>query len=344
MRKVCSAVFFVPLLAGCNPEFSNRFSAVDSVRVLGVQSTPAQAAPKSKVGYRILVATPEGTATNPRVDWSYCNQPKPVTEVDDVSQVCLGNGTAVVAIGSGAQVTGTIPEHACQEFGPDLPIGEPHARPTDADSTGGYYQPVIVDVSADAEQIPALGETRISCSLANSSLAQAQDYANRSRDNQNPTLTDVVVSSRAGVSLTPEGADMPLSVSAGEALTLSASWPSCPDMPVCGDGICSPLEAVQDCPADCTTPHGCPGPEPYAYLDPVQHEVVSRHEAMRVSWFASAGSFSSDHTGQPESDYMITSSDDTWTAPTTSGPVFLWVVLRDDRGGVDWKSFQVQVQ
>ena len=25
-----------------------------------------------------------------------------------------------------------------------------------------------------------------------------------------------------------------------------------------------------------------------------------------------------------------------WTAPTTPGPVYLWTVLRDDRGGVDF--------
>ncbi|HTA89837.1 MAG TPA: hypothetical protein VK745_09690 [Polyangiaceae bacterium] len=344
MRKVCLMVVSWALLVGCNPEFSSRFSDVDVVRVLGVQSSPAEGAPNTKIAYQILVATPTGTLLSPNVDWSYCNQPKPVSEGDDIAQACLGTGSAVMAIGRGAQVTGTIPQHACQQFGPDLPLGEPHARPTDADSTGGYYQPVIIQLDADSQAIPALAETRITCGLANSSIQQTQDYANRSHPNENPQLSDVVVLSRDNVSLTAEGSDSPLAVGSGEVVTLRASWPSCPDTPMCGDGICSPLETVQNCPADCTMPQGCRGPEPYAYLDPLQQAIVDRHEAMRVSWFASAGDFTDDHTGRLESEYMTTTSDDTWTAPTTLGPAFLWVVLRDDRGGVDWKSFQVQVQ
>jgi len=60
---------------------------------------------------------------------------------------------------------------------------------------------------------------------------------------------------------------------------------------------------------------------------------------MRVSWFATGGSFDVDHTGRLESEFAQTTSDDTWTAPKDPGPVFMWVVLRDDRGGVDWQEF-----
>jgi hypothetical protein len=64
---------------------------------------------------------------------------------------------------------------------------------------------------------------------------------------------------------------------------------------------------------------------------------------MRVSWFATAGSFSDDRTGREEHD-LATFSDVQWTAPSTPGVVHLWVVLRDARGGVDWSSFDVTVQ
>jgi hypothetical protein len=65
---------------------------------------------------------------------------------------------------------------------------------------------------------------------------------------------------------------------------------------------------------------------------------------MRVSWFATLGAFRDDHTGRPEEEFALTSSDNAWTAPAAAGPVFMWVVLRDARGGVDWQSLRLQVE
>jgi hypothetical protein len=336
----------VALLTGCNPEFSNRSSRIDTPRVLGGQSIPAEVAPKGAVGYRILAVTSAGTQQNPRVDWAYCTQPKSVSESDDFSAACLGTGEQIQRIGSGSQVSAKIPANACAQFGPDIPAtkpGQPQARPADADSTGGYFQPVMLTLRAEPD-VQAFAETRLDCGLANSSIAQAQDFSNRSKPNENPELSDVVAVSLGSVSLSAEDAETPLEVSAGTAVLLRASWPECPAAASCGDGICSPSETVQNCPADCTDPHGCGGAEPYAYLDPVSHELVDRHEAMRVSWFASDGEYTDDHTGRLEDEYTFLASDNTWTAPTTPGPVFLWVVLRDSRGGTNWKSFRLNVQ
>ena len=33
-----------------------------------------------------------------------------------------------------------------------------------------------------------------------------------------------------------------------------------------------------------------------------------------------------------------------WTPPTQKGPAHVWVVLHDDRGGVGWAGYSVQVQ
>ncbi|HEY4157581.1 MAG TPA: hypothetical protein VGM29_05770, partial [Polyangiaceae bacterium] len=126
--------------------------------------------------------------------------------------------------------------------------------------------------------------------------------------------------------------------------TLRASWPACPVTSSCGDGICGPHEDIQGCPADCSTPHGCQGAEPYAYLDPLSHQIVDRHETIRVSWFSTAGDFADDHTGRTEQEFALTTSDDSWTAPSAQGSVFMWVVLRDARGGIDWKSFRLEVK
>jgi len=72
--------------------------------------------------------------------------------------------------------------------------------------------------------------------------------------------------------------------------------------------------------------------EAYVTFDPASQLVVNRREAMRVSWFASAGTFENDRTGRDEADLALT-TDNTWTAPSAPGTVHLWRVLRDSRGG-----------
>ena len=72
--------------------------------------------------------------------------------------------------------------------------------------------------------------------------------------------------------------------------------------------------------------------------------MVTRHETMRVSWSATAGTFGEDHTGRTESQFAKTSTDNTWTAPDVAGRVVLWVVLRDDRGGTDFRSYELLVK
>ncbi len=347
MKHGTHFVLLLPLLGACNPVFDDRFSDVDSLRVLAVQSSPAEAPPKASVSYQTLIVNGEGTVQDPQIDWSFCTQAKPVNELNDVATACFGTGDDVDPFATGSTASGKIPSIACRQFGSDIPVtapGEPSARPTDADSTGGYYQPVILSIHGSGPAISSLAETRITCALANSTGAQDEEYAARTKTNENPQLSSVVVHSMGDAPLTDVSDPAPLVVPHDAEITLRAAWPSCPEMPVCGDGMCTSGETVTTCPDDCTKPVGCAGPEEYAYLDPAQGVLVDRHEAMRVSWFSNAGIFTDDHTGQVEEDYTTTTSDDTWTAPSTPGPVFVWVVLRDDRGGVDFHSYQLQVQ
>jgi hypothetical protein len=358
LRIIAGSALFAPCLLACAPEFSERSSAVTAPRVLGIRSNPAEVLPGGAVSYQLLVGGVQGTVASPHADWSYCTQPKATNELNDVAPQCFGQGDFVVPFGSGATPTGILPVNACAQFGPDVPqpssgsgsdssgnsITQTQGRPTDADSTGGYYQPVILDVQTAGTRIPTLAETRITCGLAGSTGEQFEEYNERTKINENPQLSSVLVSSQGDSELTPEDAPKPLAVSASTLLTLRANWPGCPSVPSCGDGMCSPGEAIQDCPDDCTNPVGCGGSESFAYLDPETHVLVDRHESMRVSWFASGGSFYTDHTGRAQEEFTQTSSDNTWTAPEGPGPVFIWVVLRDDRGGVDWQSFKVNVQ
>lgn len=83
--------------------------------------------------------------------------------------------------------------------------------------------------------------------------------------------------------------------------------------------------------------------ETYPYFDPVARAIVDRREAIRVSWYANAGAFGSERTGRASDDRTLDSSN-TWRAPSSAGDVTLWVVVRDDRGGVDFRALTLKVQ
>jgi hypothetical protein len=83
--------------------------------------------------------------------------------------------------------------------------------------------------------------------------------------------------------------------------------------------------------------------ETYAYYDPTALSIVDRHEAVRVAWFATAGSFAETRTGRSEEESANTDSENIWTAPAAPGNATIWVVVRDDRGGVSWSELGVTI-
>jgi hypothetical protein len=93
-------------------------------------------------------------------------------------------------------------------------------------------------------------------------------------------------------------------------------------------------------------------PEDVAESRPIPQSEAgsgSRLERLTLSWFASAGRMEKDRTvfidgvSSPGE-----STRNTWTAPEMGvwppGPVFFYVVIRDDRGGVGWISHRVQLE
>jgi hypothetical protein len=64
---------------------------------------------------------------------------------------------------------------------------------------------------------------------------------------------------------------------------------------------------------------------------------------MRVSFFASAGSFRDDRVGRAEDEPEV-AVENAWTAPAATGVAHLWFVLRDARGGVTFRGAAVQVE
>ena len=277
------------LLVACQSALDQRLAIVREPRVLAIVSTPAEAKPGAAVAYALVAAGPDGPLGDAPA-WSLCLAPKPPTEDDAVSASCTSDPSALVALGTAASVATAIPATSCMLFGPDVPPGG--FRPRDPDPTGGFYQPVRADVpGADL----AFGFSRITCNLADAPPDVAHDYQTMYVANQNPTLA----------------VDAPSDVAAGDAVTLTASWP-----------------------ADSA--------ELYLYYDQTSQTLVTRRESMRVSWFATAGALPVDATAVDEND-PTTSVQTTWTAPSAPGVAWLWFVLRDARGGIATAQVAVTV-
>jgi len=63
---------------------------------------------------------------------------------------------------------------------------------------------------------------------------------------------------------------------------------------------------------------------------------------LHLSWFVTGGTFEHDRTGVAAGD-SSTSTSNRWTAPLQPGTIYLWLVLRDSRGGVATKSYAIVV-
>ena len=179
----------------------------------------------------------------------------------------------------------------------------------------------------------SLLQLRLRCRLAGATQQQASEYRTRYKPNVAPAV--------AG--LTADGAEAAaVSVKAGTELALRVAWAVCPVEAVCGDGLCSLDESIDNCAGDCTDSAGCSGAETYLRFDPITLELAESREAIGVAWFATDGTYTQARTGRA-ADELVATSDNAWTAPDAAGPVTLWVVLRDDRGAAGWRRVDVEV-
>ncbi|MEJ7602884.1 MAG: hypothetical protein WKG01_33660 [Kofleriaceae bacterium] len=82
--------------------------------------------------------------------------------------------------------------------------------------------------------------------------------------------------------------------------------------------------------------------ESYLYYDALTQTLVTRREAMRLSWFATGGSIAVDASAVAEAE-LATTVRATWHTPA-AGTAWLWFVLRDSRGGVATQTLQITVR
>jgi hypothetical protein len=200
------------LLVGCTPKMEISASLILDERIVGVRGEPAEAGPSDTVAYTSLVVSPSGTVDEEGLLWRLCKLRKPVAENTPVSQDCLTQDLPQSA--QGAQVSIPMPGTACVNFGPLAPPSSSGPlRPTDPDTTGGYYQPIRLDLGAQQ----AIFRERVHCDLAGASLLLSQEFRASYTLNQNPAL----------VSLSAFIGDQPVSpdaLPAGQHVRLVAEW------------------------------------------------------------------------------------------------------------------------
>lgn len=303
------------IVTGCKPDLGAPISLVTGPRVLAIRGTPPEAAESASVLYDALTVDVGGTFAAPAINWAQCLVPNPPANGNDVSNGCLQIPDDA---GPAPTFTATLPANDCTLFGPETPPpkkGQPPTRPADADTTGGYYQPIRAIWTSDSGDQLSFALERILCPLANAPTDDAGKYATDYVPNNNPQLADLV--------LDPAGAATPLftagqtatpppgTVAAGQTVTLQADW--------------SPASA-----------------ETFLVWDVVSLSLVMQQESLRLSWFATAGEFAHDASGRSNTE-TETFTQNTWTAPETQGPVYLWMVLRDNRGGIDFGSAEIDV-
>ena len=345
------AIACLGLAPSCRPDLDQIISIVDKPIVLAVRSDPAEAAPTIAVKYTALYVDGAGPIMNGNLRWDFCEARKPLADLGPVNTECLDTGGSwFVPLGSGADVSGAIPPDACKLFGPDVPPpvpGQPQGRPVDPDATGGYYDPLRI-VAPDSPTPITIEETRLTCGAGVIPADTGVEYEHRYHANTNPIVASLSVAGgstgakKTAPFVTSDKGTNP--VAAGARLTFEVAWSSCPTAAdVCGDGFCGPDETATACPADCATPLGCTGAERFVVFDVGSQALVDQRESIAVAWYATAGAFDANRTGRDAADFA-TLSDNGWTAPAAAGPVHLWVVLRDIRGGIGWAEYVLDVQ
>lgn len=344
MRASIHATFAAVIalaLVACVPKVDIDPSLVASERVLAVRAEPAEAAPGATITLTALVAAPDGPVADAPLDWAACTARLPLAEPGPVANACVaGAPDAVDVLPMGPVTTLTLDADACRLFGPDPPPamqGQPNGRPVDPDSTGGYAQPLRV---ALPDGSVALALVRLSCGVSGATQAQAAELRQRYHANTHPSLSALVATHEdGGFQDVVDG--VPLHVAPGEHLSLTAGWPDCPIEDTCGDGVCGADEDRTACAMDCARPVGCEGAERFARFDASARAVVVQRESIRVSWATTLGRFDEPRTGRAGTD-PSTSTTNTWTAPST-GSGWIWLVTRDDRGGVSWRATAIVV-
>lgn len=304
------------IAAACVPGSELSVSRVDAPRVIAVRAEPPEATPgEDEVTWTAVVAGPDGTATQARIDWAFCTRPRAPTDATVVSPSCAEGGPWLVGLGpAGLAARARVPADACRLVGPEAPPLGPDRRPQrapDPDVTGGYYLPVRLAFDDLGVYSLDYARLRLRCARPDLPTDVARELGARHRPNRNPGLLGLTLRvGDAEVELPAEGAAAGPSVRAGDRATLVARWAE---------------EAA----------------EAYVRASFDGRRVEEAREALELTWFAAGGSFERAHTSAAPP--VARSANLLEVESGRAAPLVVWVVLRDGRGGTDVRSYRLGV-
>ncbi len=258
VRRVTPLALGGALLA-CTPSFDDQTSIVSSPRLLAVQAAPPDGTVGASFSMTALYVDSKGPRDASTIDWATCLRQEAARRSGPDRLpgrfVDLRPRSRPARQGGGS-VHGVIPADACELFGPDSPPpepGQPSARPTDPDTTGGFYLPIRVKTEGD--QWSAALE-RIACQPSGLTQPVFVAFTNGYRVNTNPSVLALArVADDGGATLaSPDAPDgkAGLAVSPGARLALRVEWPTCTGTAPCG------------------------GAENYLSIDPTTQQIESR--------------------------------------------------------------------
>ncbi len=310
-RLFAFALCVLPM--ACKPTVGQPPYLITDFTLLAVRGDPPEALPGANVTYSFLLASPvDGTVSNADATWDVCMTPKPPAVSNSVSSTCTQNPDPAT-ITAGQTFASAIPTTACSLFGPVAPppvAGQPPVAPRNPDSTGGYYLPVRLRVNtASAEELSGFAFERIQCNLASAPVSAIQAYNSQYTPNHPPGIDHTDLVDAAGNRLSLDSGTQNAAI--GSVLSVEATF-------------------------------AAGAAETFPVYDQQSEALVNQQESLHMSWFVTGGTFEHDRTGVAAGQ-TASSTSNQWTAPAQNGTIYLWLVLRDSRGGVDYKSYQIQV-
>ena len=202
-------------VAGCSPAFDDRPGLITRPTIVGWKAEPPEVAPGASVMFEAVTLDPSAAVDPTATAWTLCHTPKPPSENRVAAPPCLAPSTVPDALGDPVAIA--IPTDACRVFGPDVPQplpGQPTTRARDADTTGGYFQPMTVALGSAL----AIGLERVTCDLPEASLTDARAFQAAYHANQNPALAGLTFTAADGSPIDPAA------IAGGTHLTIQATW------------------------------------------------------------------------------------------------------------------------
>jgi hypothetical protein len=308
-------LLFSLAILGCGTPFDPP-SYLKDFRIIGVQAEPPEIPAGATTALTAIFSaapdTSDAAVNDIKFDWYRCALSPVISSGLGVNPLCIPtidkdkkvepiDPKVLVSLSSGtgtdgAKSTMVMPDMG-SPFSPSLPLGLP-------DSTGGWYVPVVLVATQGTKTIITVYRMRL---------------AVFGTPNKNPKLDQIL-----HVTGDYDGGDFP---DAGPLMF----------EPITDDGM--PVQVHRDQSFRVRATVTADSPEPYTQIDDLSDPMnIKTHpvtEKPRYDWYTTGGEFSVEVTGDALPDTELTFKEDA-RRPANGQTITLWVVVHDDRGGVDF--------